>query len=215
MLPVSYLLDRERRCRLRCLDDRRRSRLARRPRDQGGRRRAEVGVPRERRERRALRLNRPMALLAHTPTTSARSSCWWGVFLYAVPFLHGAAFAVVIGPVFITLLLLFVSGIPLLERSADKKYGDDAAYREYKRRTSVLVPLPPARLNASTRRKRSRDDEHVVGDHPARPERLVRRAPVLDGGEASPSSRANARSTSPARSTRSSTVSTTATGSSS
>jgi steroid 5-alpha reductase family enzyme len=68
---------------------------------------------------------------------------WWGLFVYAVPFLDGAAFAVVIGPVFITLLLLFVSGIPLLERSAEAKYGDDPAYREYKRRTSVLMPLPP------------------------------------------------------------------------
>ena len=68
---------------------------------------------------------------------------WWGLFAYAVPFLHGWAWTVVIGPVFITLLLLFVSGIPLLERSADEKHGDDPAYREYKRRTSILVPLPP------------------------------------------------------------------------
>ena len=68
---------------------------------------------------------------------------WWGLFVFAVPFLDGAAYAVVIGPVFITLLLLFVSGIPLLERSADAKYGDDPVYREYKRRTSILVPLPP------------------------------------------------------------------------
>jgi len=68
---------------------------------------------------------------------------WWGLFLYVVPVLHGAAFAVVIGPVFITLLLLFVSGIPLLEKSANEKYGGDAAYRDYKRRTSILVPLPP------------------------------------------------------------------------
>jgi len=68
---------------------------------------------------------------------------WWGLFVFAVPVLHGAAFAVVIGPVFITLLLLFVSGIPPLERSADEKYGRDAAYRDYKRRTSILVPLPP------------------------------------------------------------------------
>ena len=68
---------------------------------------------------------------------------WWGLFLYVVPVLHRAAFAVVIGPVFITLLLLFVSGIPLLEKSADEKYGSDAAYRDYKRRTSILVPLPP------------------------------------------------------------------------
>jgi len=70
---------------------------------------------------------------------------WWGLFAYAVPFLDGASFAVVIGPVFITLLLLFVSGIPLLERSAEAKYGDDPLYRDYKRRTSVLVPLPPRR----------------------------------------------------------------------
>lgn len=68
---------------------------------------------------------------------------WWGLFLYTVPVLHGAAFAVVAGPVFITLLLLFVSGIPPLERSAEEKYGSDPAYREYKRRTSILVPLPP------------------------------------------------------------------------
>jgi steroid 5-alpha reductase family enzyme len=70
---------------------------------------------------------------------------WWGLFVYSVPFLGGAAFAVVIGPLFITLLLLFVSGIPLLERTADEKYGDDPAYREYKRATSILVPLPPRR----------------------------------------------------------------------
>jgi steroid 5-alpha reductase family enzyme len=68
---------------------------------------------------------------------------WWGLFVYAVPVLHGWAFAVVAGPVFITLLLLFVSGIPPLERSADEKYGNDPAYRAYKRRTSILVPLPP------------------------------------------------------------------------
>jgi steroid 5-alpha reductase family enzyme len=66
---------------------------------------------------------------------------WWGLFAYAVPVLHGAAFAVVAGPLFITVLLLFVTGIPPLERSAAEKYGQ--AYREYRRRTSTLVPLPP------------------------------------------------------------------------
>ena len=68
---------------------------------------------------------------------------WWGVFVYAVPVLHGAAFAVVAGPAFITMLLLFVTGIPPLERAADEKHANDPAYHAYKRRTSVLVPLPP------------------------------------------------------------------------
>ncbi|KAL5712159.1 hypothetical protein ACHQM5_014358 [Ranunculus cassubicifolius] len=67
---------------------------------------------------------------------------WWGIFLAATPVLEGAEWLVVIGPVFLTLLLLFVSGIPLLEESADKKYGGRGDYKVYKRITSPLVPLP-------------------------------------------------------------------------
>ena len=67
---------------------------------------------------------------------------WWGLFVYTVPVLQGWAWTVVAGPVFITLLLLFVSGIPPLERSAREKYGSDPAYRAYRSRTSILVPLP-------------------------------------------------------------------------
>ncbi|GAB2270282.1 hypothetical protein Dimus_005186 [Dionaea muscipula] len=69
---------------------------------------------------------------------------WWGIFVAASPVLHGAEWLVISGPVFLTLLLLFVSGIPLLEDSADKKFGNVADYRLYKRVTSPLIPLPPA-----------------------------------------------------------------------
>ncbi|PHT88626.1 hypothetical protein T459_10732 [Capsicum annuum] len=68
---------------------------------------------------------------------------WWGFFLASTPVLEGAEWLVMFGPVFITLLLLFVSGIPLLEASADKKFGNVAAYRSYKRKTSPLILLPP------------------------------------------------------------------------
>lgn len=67
---------------------------------------------------------------------------WWGIFVICVPFLHGLALLTVLGPIFITLLLLFVSGIPLLEKSAEARFGADPEYRDYRRRTSVLVPLP-------------------------------------------------------------------------
>lgn len=40
---------------------------------------------------------------------------WWGIFLASTPVLNGAEWLVVLGPLFLTLLLLFVSGIPLLE----------------------------------------------------------------------------------------------------
>ncbi|XP_057770490.1 uncharacterized protein LOC130990293 isoform X2 [Salvia miltiorrhiza] len=69
---------------------------------------------------------------------------WWGIFVAATPVLKNAEWLVILGPIFLTLLLLFVSGIPLLEESADKKYGNIPAYRHYKRKTSPLILLPPA-----------------------------------------------------------------------
>lgn len=47
--------------------------------------------------------------------------------------------------VFVIVLLTRVSGIPLLCAKAERRWGDDPAYRAYLRRTSVLVPLPPGR----------------------------------------------------------------------
>jgi hypothetical protein len=36
--------------------------------------------------------------------------------------------------------LLFLSGIPLLEKSADKKWGKNPDYQKYKKTTPVLIP---------------------------------------------------------------------------
>ncbi|GKV23662.1 hypothetical protein SLEP1_g33366 [Rubroshorea leprosula] len=69
---------------------------------------------------------------------------WWGIFVASSPVLEGAEWLVIVGPIFLTLLLLFVSGIPLLEESADKKFGNVGPYRVYKKTTSPLIPLPPA-----------------------------------------------------------------------
>jgi steroid 5-alpha reductase family enzyme len=43
------------------------------------------------------------------------------------------------------LLLLFVSGIPLLEKSAEVKHGKNPEYQAYKGRTSIFVLMPPRR----------------------------------------------------------------------
>ncbi len=70
---------------------------------------------------------------------------WWGLFLVVVPSLEGWDWLAVIGPLTITVMILFVSGIPLLEKSADSKYGDNQEYLAYKARTSILVPFPPSK----------------------------------------------------------------------
>ena len=62
---------------------------------------------------------------------------WWGIFIITIPIQHSIYF--LISPVTITLLLVYVSGIPLLE----KKYKGNAAFDEYKKRTSMLIPMPP------------------------------------------------------------------------
>ncbi|XP_042499629.1 uncharacterized protein C594.04c-like isoform X6 [Macadamia integrifolia] len=67
---------------------------------------------------------------------------WWGIFVASAPVLESNEWLVILGPIFLTLLLLFVSGIPLLEESADKKFGNLAEYRIYKRKTSPLILLP-------------------------------------------------------------------------
>ncbi|MFC1700401.1 DUF1295 domain-containing protein [Patescibacteria group bacterium] len=67
---------------------------------------------------------------------------WWGIFIFAIPFMEGISFLNILSPIYITFILLFVSGIPLLEKSYDSKFGSDKKYQEYKRKTSILIPLP-------------------------------------------------------------------------
>ncbi len=70
---------------------------------------------------------------------------WVGVAVIAAPVLRGWQWVTLISPVFVALLLIRVSGIPMLEKRADERWGGQPDYEDYKRRTSVLVPLPPRR----------------------------------------------------------------------
>ncbi len=70
---------------------------------------------------------------------------WIGVAIVALPILQGWQWVALISPVFITLLLTKISGIPMLERRADEKWGDQEDYEDYKASTSILIPLPPSR----------------------------------------------------------------------
>lgn len=65
---------------------------------------------------------------------------WIGVAIIALPVLQGWQWVALISPVFVTLLLTRVSGVPLLEQKADQKWGGQADYEAYKRQTPVLIP---------------------------------------------------------------------------
>lgn len=64
---------------------------------------------------------------------------WWGIWLVAIG-VSGGWFSIA-GPLTITLMILQVSGIPMLE----KKMAENPDFAEYRRRTSVFVPWIPKR----------------------------------------------------------------------
>lgn len=65
---------------------------------------------------------------------------WIGVLLIAIPVLEGWQWVALLSPVFVALLLIKASGIPLLEKKADSKWGGQADYEAYKKNTPVLIP---------------------------------------------------------------------------
>lgn len=65
---------------------------------------------------------------------------WCGVALVALPALSGWQWIGLISPLFVTLLLTKVSGIPLLEQRGRDRWGDRGDYQAYLQRTPVLIP---------------------------------------------------------------------------
>lgn len=65
---------------------------------------------------------------------------WIGIAVIAAPVLQGWQWIAMISPLFVILLLTRVSGIPLLEKKADIKWGGQAEYKAYKKNTPVLIP---------------------------------------------------------------------------
>ena len=66
---------------------------------------------------------------------------WLGWPLIAIAPGHAWGWSALIGPAFILLLLIKVSGLPPLEAAMLRSRGD--AWRDYQRRVSSFIPLPP------------------------------------------------------------------------
>jgi len=65
---------------------------------------------------------------------------WIGVTIIAIPTLQGWQWIALISPIFVTLLLTKISGLPMLEAKAEKKWGGQEDYEKYKKETPILVP---------------------------------------------------------------------------
>ena len=68
---------------------------------------------------------------------------WFGIAVIAsvhVPSFRQKALCF-ISPVFVASLLIYVSGIPLLEVKGREKWGDNSQYEDYLKNTPVLIPF--------------------------------------------------------------------------
>lgn len=70
------------------------------------------------------------------PNYFGEATMWWGIFLISI---GGGQFIAIISPILITYLLLYVSGVPLLE----KKLENHPSFNDYKSKTNKFFPWIP------------------------------------------------------------------------
>ena len=71
------------------------------------------------------------------PNYFGEATMWWGIFIISLSSASGIVG--IISPIIITLLLLYVSGVPMLE----KHYKDNKEFQSYAKYTSVFIPWFP------------------------------------------------------------------------
>ncbi len=75
------------------------------------------------------------------PNYLGETLLWAGIAIFGVACLEGLERVAWVSPVFVYLLLTKVSGIPILDRRALARWGEDPAYREYRERVPAVFPL--------------------------------------------------------------------------
>jgi steroid 5-alpha reductase family enzyme len=74
--------------------------------------------------------------------------CWLGIWIAVLPSLPlWQQIAGALSPLFISIMLLFISGIPLLEKQGNERWGKDPNYQQYLRNTSSLILWPSKKEN--------------------------------------------------------------------
>ncbi len=74
------------------------------------------------------------------PNYFGEISLWVGIYIISLPSFTGIEYLTLISPIFVCILLTRMSGINMLEKIADQRYGNLPEYQEYKKNTPVLIP---------------------------------------------------------------------------
>ncbi|ELT93744.1 hypothetical protein CAPTEDRAFT_162704 [Capitella teleta] len=68
---------------------------------------------------------------------------WWGIFAIGCSVFTSGQWTAVLSPLFTMTILLFLSGLPLLEKNSDGRHGSKLEYRDYKDSVPILIPFCP------------------------------------------------------------------------
>ena len=74
------------------------------------------------------------------PNYFGEATMWWGIFIISLT--SDSGIVGIISPIVITLLLLYVSGVPMLE----KHYKDNKEFQAYAKVTSKFIPRFPKKI---------------------------------------------------------------------
>ncbi len=66
--------------------------------------------------------------------------CWWSLTITLTPYFSGWTWLGLLGPIWVTILLTKISGIPLLQQSWAKKYGHLDSFKQYQTNTPLILP---------------------------------------------------------------------------
>ena len=83
-------------------------------------------------------MNKGLWKYTRHPNYFGDATLWWGFFCFALAHPQGVWY--IFAPVYMTFLLLKISGVAMLERSLVKT---KPAYQDYVQRTSAFLPRPP------------------------------------------------------------------------
>lgn len=73
------------------------------------------------------------------PNYFGESLVWIGIYFFTFSSLNSIEKLIsLLSPAFILILLLFISGIPPLEKRADEKFGNNKDYKKYKKQTNIF-----------------------------------------------------------------------------
>lgn len=70
------------------------------------------------------------------PNYFGEATMWWGIWIMSLSLLHPFLLYTVISPIVITILLRWVSGVPMTEKHWEKRRG----FTAYKERTNAFIP---------------------------------------------------------------------------